>query len=57
MRTPSSARPAFPYGLAEGFGKADAAAARGATGLPPERGLAALAGFLTDFFTDFLALF
>src|SRR5450432_3881052 len=56
MRTPSSARPAFPYGLVEGFGKADAAAAARATDLPPERGFAALVltGFLADFLTDFL---
>src|ERR1700682_3507547 len=63
MRTPSSARPAFPYGLAEGFGKPDAAVP--ATDLPPERGVAllafdftfvlVLAGCLTDFLADFLA--
>src|ERR1700726_2953977 len=56
MRTPSSARPACPHGLVEGFGKADAAAAR-TTDLPPERGGAALAGFLADFLTDFLTDF
>src|SRR6266700_724555 len=35
MRTPSSARPAFPHGLEEDFGKAEAAAARFDTTLRP----------------------
>src|SRR5260221_3226414 len=55
MRTPSSARPAFPHGLVEGLGKPDAAAP--ATDLPPDRGFAALADFLTDFFAYVLADF
>src|ERR1700722_19210098 len=64
MRTPSSALPASPHGLVEGFGKPARAPA---ADLPPECG-AALLGFdltfvlvlascLTAFFADFLTHF
>src|ERR1700676_4800693 len=55
MRTPSSARPACPYGLVEGRGKAGAACAP-TPGLARGAAALVLAGFLADFLTDFLAV-